>query len=109
VNSLRQAIEDIDGVLGAGYSKAHPELLAAFVQAGAVYNAAGRISGAIGDLHEALRSDHPLQAQTFDGIETALQAIADAASEADPTSTLGRVADALQNIAAMIDLKVGGR
>src|SRR5262249_19844770 len=33
---MRQAIEDIDDVLGKGYAKAHPELIAAYMQTAAI-------------------------------------------------------------------------
>jgi hypothetical protein len=43
-----------------------------------ISEAAGDLAGALSGLSESLRSDHPLQGETFDGITGALMAIAEA-------------------------------
>jgi hypothetical protein len=57
---LRRAIEDIDNLLGEGYAKAHPELIAAYMQTAALdYGAsiiAQQIRAGLGDSADALRA-----------------------------------------------------
>lgn len=84
---LHSAIDHIDDRLGKGYAKQHPELIAAFMQtsaidlgtaviARAIETFSERLASAITETQEALRSDHPLQGETFDGLVTGLQAVA---------------------------------
>jgi hypothetical protein len=85
-----QAVHDIDEVMGKGYAKSHPELIAAYMQTSAADLGASVITRAIqqlgdtferffnSDLIENLRSDHPLQGETFAGICEQLGFIADA-------------------------------
>jgi hypothetical protein len=86
---MLHAVADIDKLLGKGYAKDHPELIAAYMQTAArdfgagclakeISEAAGDLAGAISGLSESMRSDHPLQGETFDGIAGALMAIAEA-------------------------------
>jgi hypothetical protein len=91
---LHSAIDCIDERLGKGYAKVHPELIGAFMQTSAMDLGAAviaraienigvsAISSAIEELQESLRSDHPLQGQTLDGIESALSSIASAIKDA---------------------------
>jgi len=77
---LMSAIDCIDAKLGKGYAKAHPELIGAFMQTSAIDLGTAVIaraiesidfsglSSAVETLQDSLRSDHPLQAETFDGI-----------------------------------------
>ena len=88
---LHSAIDCIDERLGKGYAKQHPELIGAFMQAAAIdlgtaviaraIESLGAVADAISGLDESLRSDHPLQSETLDGIENALNSIASAISE----------------------------
>jgi hypothetical protein len=84
---LLSAVHDIDEVLGKGYARAHPELMAAFIQTAALDFGAAVIARAIEGLAEPLRSDHPLQGETLDGLESALNAIADAIADAKEDGT----------------------
>lgn len=84
---LSCAIVDIDEKLGKGYAKEHPELIAAYMQTSALDLGTSIMARAIDNLVEklpdaerlleVLRTDHPLQGQTLDGIEQALLAIAE--------------------------------
>jgi hypothetical protein len=76
-DNINDAIETIDRYLGKGYAKAHPELVGSFIQGCATLRLATTIRG----LGEYLRSDHPLQGETFRGIEEALNNIGNAISE----------------------------
>jgi hypothetical protein len=49
---LGEAIESIDGRLGAGYAKQHPELIAAFMQAAALDFGAAVIAGGLEEIAE---------------------------------------------------------
>jgi hypothetical protein len=99
---MMHAITNIDDRLGQGYAKAHPELIGAFIQAAAIDMGTATIAKCVGSaIEEFSTAIIPLAEQ--------LDRIADAIPETDPTSALGRIAEALQNIAAMLDLKVGGR
>jgi hypothetical protein len=126
---LMKAITNIDARLGQGYAKAHPELIAAFMQAAAidmgtatiakcVDSALEEVAGAITDAFTFLKhygsastgsAENPKGVTLRMSIAEAVTEITGAGTEADPTSALDRIAEALQNIAAMIDLKVGGR
>ena len=64
----------------------------------------GAVADAISGLDESLRSDHPLQSQTLDGIEGALSSIASAVDTTDFSS----VASALNSIADAIKGARGG-
>jgi hypothetical protein len=76
-DNVKDAIDTIDKWLGKGYAKQHPELIGAFIGGCATLGLATTIRG----LGEYLRSDHPLQAETFRGIEDALGSIANAIGE----------------------------
>ena len=89
---LVSAIDYIDAKLGVGYAAKHPERIAAFMQASAIDLGTAVIARAIESLsesltaaiietREALRSDHPLQGETFKEISNGLNKIADAISE----------------------------
>ncbi len=65
---MRAAVDAIDKQFGTGYAKAHPELVAAFMQTAAADFSAGlssktlghaltRITTAIDDLADAIRAD----------------------------------------------------
>jgi len=85
---MTQAVHDIDEIMGKGYAKAHPELIAAYMQTSAADLGAaviaraiqqiGDILGCFSDLVENVRSDHPLQGETFRGLAEALNAITQA-------------------------------
>jgi hypothetical protein len=86
---MRNAVRAIDELLGKGYAKDHPELIAAYMETAAkdfgdvclakeIGEAVGDPAEAISGLSESLRSDHPLQGETFAGIAGALMAIAEA-------------------------------
>ncbi|HXC21671.1 MAG TPA: hypothetical protein VNV13_09325 [Steroidobacteraceae bacterium] len=74
-HTIGTALEEIDQVLGKGYAKEHPEMVAAWLQANAIAKAAARIGDAINGLNEVLRSNHPPQGET---LEQALDTISDA-------------------------------
>jgi hypothetical protein len=76
-DNIKDAIDTIDKWLGKGYAKQHPELIGAFIQGCATLGLAATIRG----LGEYVRSDHPLQGETFRGIEDALGNIANAIGE----------------------------
>jgi hypothetical protein len=88
---LLSAIDHIDYQLGTGYAKQHPELIAASMQTSAIdlgtaviaraIESIGAVADAINEAHEVLRSDHPLQGETFEGLSEGLQAVADAISK----------------------------
>jgi hypothetical protein len=109
---LRNAITDIDDRLGKGYAKADPELIAAYMQTAALDMAAATIAKCIGSAIEDAGSsldnlgDALTTALTKDGVEFDEEGVTTFAES--PTSALGRVADALQNIVTMIELKAGG-
>ena len=101
---LAEALVDIDKRLGKGYAKAHPELIAAFMQAAASDLGAAVIARAIQDgMHgiegaireglqsDTLRTDHPLMGETLDGITGALQEIAAALTPDQNTGLRGIV------------------
>jgi len=73
-DNIKDAIEIIDQCLGKGYAKQHPELIGSFIQGCATLGLAATIRG----LGEYLRSDHPLQGETFRVVEGALGNIANA-------------------------------
>ncbi len=88
---LMNAIQDIDKRLGDGYAETHPDLIAAYMKVAAMDLGAASLAKEIGEsiseagleigqaisgLSESLRSDHPLQGQTFDGLESSLREIA---------------------------------
>jgi hypothetical protein len=87
---MAQAVRDIDEIMGGGYAKNHPELIAAYMQTSAMDLGASVVARAIqqvgdslerflnSDLVENLRSDHPLQGETFEGIIEQLGFIAGA-------------------------------
>jgi hypothetical protein len=86
---LMSAVDHINQQLGDGYAKQHPELIAAFIQASAIdlgtaviaraiESLSDSLVGTLNEMQELLRSDHPLQGQTFDGLRDGLQAVADA-------------------------------
>ena len=56
---LHSAIDHIDDRLGAGYAKAHPELVAAFMQTSALDQMSGIIARAIQDLGDVVGSIGP--------------------------------------------------
>jgi hypothetical protein len=68
---------DLDGIFGAGFAKRHPEVIGAYMQTAALNFTAGLLADKIEDLHESLRSDHPLQGETFASIAAALECIAE--------------------------------
>jgi ABC-type taurine transport system substrate-binding protein len=75
---LRYAIEEIDGQLGGGYAKAHPELIGAFMQTviadiavDYTLKAAGKLSEAVNELATA-----PLMGEKFEDVAHALREIA---------------------------------
>jgi hypothetical protein len=78
---LKFAVENIDHVLGSGYAKAHPELIAAFIHADGLAQAGYAIRNSIDNLAENIRTDHPLMGETFVEITQALGWIASAISE----------------------------
>lgn len=80
-DNLKFAVEHIDHVFGPGYAKAHPELVAAFIQADGMSDAAEMICRSLDCVAENVRSDHPLMGETFDGLKGALEWIASAISE----------------------------
>ena len=66
-NYLNAAIRDIDAEFGEGYARAHPELVAAFMQTAvmdyssgiaseSLHEAVGQIKGALDDIASALES-----------------------------------------------------
>jgi len=86
---MMAAIQDIDELLGKGYAKSHPELIAAYMQTSAadlgaaviarsVETLSERLNASLSGLVENVRSDHPLQGETFHGLTEALNAIAQA-------------------------------
>jgi hypothetical protein len=70
-DEIRDAVEDIDAILGQGYAKAHPELIGAYMQSVAIEDAADTIAQALNNI----RTDHPLMGET--GIASALGEIAE--------------------------------
>jgi hypothetical protein len=72
---LSKAIDSIDGRLGKGYSKQHPELLAAFLHTCALDFGTAVLAQAIEGLYEPLRADD------FGGLESSLNDIAKAIRE----------------------------
>jgi hypothetical protein len=81
---MRAAIQAIDDMLGKGYAKAHPELVAGYMHTCALDFGAGIIARAIEHLDniaqalsaETMRTDHPLMGETFREITSALNSIA---------------------------------
>jgi hypothetical protein len=74
---MSHGVHDIDGMFGEGFAEAHPALLAAYMQTASIDYGASLIASKIGELRESLRSDHPLQGETFDGFASAIESIAD--------------------------------
>jgi hypothetical protein len=70
---MATALRMIDDLLGEGYAKAHPELIAAYM----ITAGLARVAADISSLAEPLRSDHPLQGETFGGIEDAIRSLKD--------------------------------
>src|SRR6266576_3671821 len=80
-DNLKFAVEQIDHVFGTGYAKTHPELVAAFIHADGMCEAAEMIARSLDCVAENVRSDHPLMAESFSGMTQALEWIASAISE----------------------------
>lgn len=80
-NCLRDAIEEMEAVLGAGNALKHPEVLAAVIADHTAQWDRAFWSQQLATLAESLRSDHPLQGCTLEGIQDSLSAIAEAISE----------------------------
>jgi hypothetical protein len=87
---LGHAVSDIDGLLGDGYAQAHPELISGYLGLVGRLNTANQISEAIGELPSA---------EPF-----AMSNIAEALS-----TGFNGIAEATQNVAAMLDLHSCGR
>jgi hypothetical protein len=68
---------DLDGQFGKGFAKQHPELFGSYLRAAAAIFAGFLVADKIDGLRESLRSDHPLQGETFADIAAALQSIAE--------------------------------
>jgi hypothetical protein len=74
---LRDVVAYLDRELGQGYADAHPSLIAALAQTSAIDACADHLGFILDSLQDSLRSDHPLQGETFSGIAAALESIAD--------------------------------
>ena len=70
---MDEAVKAIDEKFGCGFARRNPSLIAAHMHAAGLVS----ISSSLFELKDSLRSDHPLQGQTFSGLESALQSIAD--------------------------------
>jgi hypothetical protein len=87
---MAQAIRDIDEILGKGYAKNHPDLIAAYMQTSALDLGASVVARAIQQVGDRLEeigncaeqiakyADSPLQGETFAGIVEQLGFIAEA-------------------------------
>lgn len=87
---LNWAIMAIDKRLGKDYAAKHPELIVGYMRTAAtdlgsffMARAIESVTMAIRELPEPLRSDHPLQGETFDGLSASLRAIAGALGSKD--------------------------
>jgi hypothetical protein len=89
---LLAGMTDIDKLFGAGAARSHPELVTAYARIAAIDAGATSITqqvragldtvaDAVLACREDLRSDHPLQGETFHSLTEALNAIAQAIGE----------------------------
>jgi hypothetical protein len=83
--AMERAVNAINKMLGEDCATRHPELIAAYMRTAAsmmharlIAEAIDDLGGAISNLSEPLRSDHPLQGETLGGLSEALQNIATA-------------------------------
>ena len=93
---LLAGIKDIDELFGKGTARKHPALVTVYAQIAVIDGGDGiiaqqvraglaAIAEAISDCREDLRSDHPLQGETFQGLTEALNVIAQAIDECRQT------------------------
>jgi hypothetical protein len=104
---MTHAIEDIDSMLGKGYAKDHPELIAAYMQTAATDFGAACVAKEIRQgLDEIAASiDADKIADSLKDVAGAIQSAAEhLVSYGDQDNGSDRIAEAVQNIAAMLDL-----
>jgi hypothetical protein len=72
--SLAKDIVDEIEALRGEWAITDPTILAAVIQSIAIH----RVAEAISSFRETLRTDHPLQGETFNGLTQAIEAVAEA-------------------------------
>jgi hypothetical protein len=74
----KEICQHLDSTYGKGFAEKNPQLVGHLVMAAAIDEAGLQIASKIEGLNDSLRTDHPLMAETFDGISNAVQSVADA-------------------------------